>query len=130
MAVEKILKGTDVTMRTFQVKDSSGTLIPIADILDYNIYVYAIEDEGKVHQLTFRKTPVGDDKSIIVVDANTIGFVVDREYTANAPIGYLYAEIEVQITATSSYISSKQNVGNDEYIICEIIESSNPKALI
>lgn len=130
MAVEKILRGTDVTMRTFQVKDSAGTLINIADILDYNIYVYSIEDNEKVHQLTFRKTPVGDDKSIVIVDTTTIGFIVDRNYTKTAPLGNLYAEIEVQLTASSNYVSSKQNTGNDDYVVCEIIESSNPEALI
>lgn len=130
MAVEKVLQGTDVTMRTFNINDSAGVAILIADLNDYNIYVYSLSDNKKVNQLVFRKTPVGDDKSIVVVDTTTIGFIVDREYTATAPVGKLYAEIEVQIDASASYISSLQSVGNDSYVICEIIESANPKALI
>lgn len=129
MAVENILKGTDVTMRTFQIKDSNGDLIDIADLNDYNIYVYQVANNVKNHLFTFRKTPVGTDKEIIVVDTTTIGFVVDRTQTVECEKGKLYAEIEVQITADSSYISSLQNNANDEYVICNIKESANPLAL-
>lgn len=130
MAVEKVLQGTDVTMRTFQVNDSAGSPVLIADLLNYHIYVYSLSNGVKTNQLTFKKTPIGDDKSIVVVDTTTIGFIVDRSYTKTAEIGYLYAEIEVQLTASSNYISSKINSGNDAYIVCNIVESANPSALI
>ena len=129
MAVENILKGTDVTMRTFNVKDSAGTTIDIADINDYNIYVYQLANNVKTHLFTFRKTPVGTDKQIEVVDTTTIGFVVDRTQTVECNTGKLYAEIEVQLTATSEYISSLQNSAGDGYVICNIVESANPLAL-
>jgi hypothetical protein len=130
MAVENILQGTDCTMRTFNINDSAGTAVLIADILDYHIYVYSLANGVKTNQLTFKKTPVGDDKSVVVVDTTTIGFIVDRTYTKTAPVGYLYAEIEVQMTASASYVSSKQNSANDSYIVCNIVESANPSALI
>jgi hypothetical protein len=129
MAVENILKGTDVTIRTFEVKDSAGANILIANLEDYNIYVYQLNNNVKTHLFTFRKTPVGDDKQIVVVDTETIGFVVDRTQTVLCDTGRLYAEIEVQLTANSNYISSLQNVGNDAYVVCNIVESANPLAL-
>ena len=130
MAVEKVLQGTDVTMRTFQVKDSAGVNIPIADIDDYNIYVYSLANGVKTHLFNFKKTPIGDDNSIVVVDVNTIGFIVNRNLTKTLEPCRLYAEIEVRIDATADYISSLMNIGNDSYIVCDIIESSNPLALL
>lgn len=131
MAAENILQGTDVTMRTFTIKDSGGTIIPIANILDYHIYVYSLANGLKTNKITYKKTPVAaTDKQIVVVDTNTIGFVVDRNYTKTAKPGLLYAEIEVQLTTSSSYVSSKMNTGADAYVVCNIIQSANPSELI
>lgn len=130
MAVEKVLQGTDVTMRTFEIKDNAGANIPIADLDDYNIYVYSLTNGVKTHLFNFKKTPVGDDNSIVVVDTNTIGFIVNRNLTKTLEPCRLYAEIEVRIDAAADYISSLMNVGNDSYIVCDIIESSNPLVLL
>lgn len=130
MAVEKVLQGTDVLMRTFQVKDSAGVNIAIADIEDYNIYVYSLSNGVKTHHFNFKKTPVGDDNSIVVVDSNTIGFIVNRNLTKTLEPCRLYAEIEVKLDASASYVSSFMNVGNDAYIVCDIVESSNPLVLL
>lgn len=130
MAVEKVLQGTDVSMRTFQIKDDAGVNIAIADINDYNIYVYTLDNGVKTHLFNFKKTPIGDDNDIVVVDANTIGFIVNRDLTKGLEPCRLYAEIEVQLTASSDYISSLINSGKDSFVVCDIIQSSNPKALI
>jgi len=130
MAVEKVLQGTDVSMRTFQIKDDAGVNIAIADINDYNIYVYTVSNGVKTHLFNFKKTPVGDDNEIVVVDTNTIGFIVNRNLTKTLEPCRLYAEIEVQLTASSDYISSLINSGKDSFIICDIVQSSNPLVLI
>lgn len=131
MALERVLQGTDVTRRDFTIKDSTGVTVNIADINDYHIYVYSLTNGLKKNLLTFKKTPVAStDKQIIVVNTTTIGFIVDRNYTKTAKPGKLYAEIEIQMTATSDYVSSLQNSGADAYEICEIIQSANPTELI
>lgn len=128
---EKVLQGTDVTMRTFKIKDSGGVVIPLSAINDYHIYVYTLENNQKTNVLTFKKTPTeSTDKQIVALDTETIGFIVPRSYTKIAPEGLLYAEIEVQITADSNYESSLKNSGGDGYVVCEIIQSSNPTELI
>lgn len=124
MATERVMQGNDVAMRTFNIQDSNGSNILIANINDYNIYVYSLDNGEKKNKLIFRKTPGTGEKQIIVVDTTTIGFVVDRNYTKTAKPGKLYAEIEVQISAGSAYISSLQNSGYDGYAICEIVQSA------
>lgn len=127
MAVENILQGTDCTMATFQIK-VSGVAIAISTINDYRISVYKKVNNTKTNLFTYQKTPVGTDKPIILVDSTTIGFVVDRVQTVSL-LGKIYAELEVQLTADSAYISSFKNSGNDGYEIANIVQSANTTIL-
>jgi hypothetical protein len=124
-----ILQGTDVPMGTIKVKDDSGNFIPLASMNDYNIYVYSIKNGIKTNIVTFKKTPVGTDKPIIIVDSETQGFIVDRTITKNIPPGDLYVESVIKMTATSDYVSSLRKSGVDGLLLCTIVQSSQPNSM-
>ncbi len=124
-----ILQGTDVPMATIKIKDDAGSFIPLASMDDYNIYVYSLKNGVKTNVVTFKKTPVGTDKAIIVVDSETQGFIVDRTVTKITPPGDLYVESVIKMTATSDYVSSLRKSGVDGLLLCTIVQSSQPNAM-
>lgn len=126
--VEKVLQGNDVQQRTFTVK-TGGVIIPPASMNDYKIFIYQIENGKKKDTgIVFAKTPTGTELQAEVVDTNKIGFVINRTKTKNL-LGRLYAEIKTQITAGAAYISNLENVGADDFIVCDMIQSTNKNAM-
>jgi len=124
MAAELIPQGVDITQRTFVVNDSNGDPIAVASMNDYAINVYQVVNGRKVHRQSYTKNGTGENDTQ-VVDSTTIGFIVTRNHTRAMLPGLLYAEIRVQLTAASDYISSLQNNGAVGYEVAEIVESSS-----
>lgn len=120
--VPNILQGTDIPMITFSVYDEDGTVIDVADLNDYGVFVYNYQNEVKTLLETFKKTPAGGENAMVTVDAQTLGFIVSRTMTSTMAEGLIYAEIEVQVSASSDYESSLQNSG-DEFVIANIKKS-------
>jgi hypothetical protein len=125
-----ILQGTDVPMRTFKTYDEDGTVVLVADMNDYAVFIYTVSDAGaKTLHYTFKKTPGVGEYSMVTVDTSTLGFVVTRTMTAAFSAGTtIYAEIEVQLSA-SNYPSSLQNSAKDGFVVANIIESASASGI-
>jgi hypothetical protein len=124
-----ILQGVDSPLNTIQFRDNIGASMSIASLYDYNVYVYYVKNGIKTNVATFKKTPVGNDKSIIVVDTYTIGFIVDRLATKLCPVGDIFAECVIKMSASSDYISSLDKKGQDGFLIGTIVQSANPNGM-
>jgi len=122
----QILQGTDVPTMTFSVYDAAGAVIPVADMNDYGVYIYNFQSDVKTKLYEFKMTPGAGENAFVSVDANTLGFIVNRTMTAAISPGVIYAEIEIQTTAAADFTSSLQNSGIYGWAIAEIVESSNP----
>lgn len=127
--IPNVLQGTDSPMGTMQFFDISGNIILISDLIDYNVYIYTILNNIKTNHFVFKKNPVGIDGSIIIVDPNTIGWIVDRNMTKKIFPGIIYVEIDVKLTASGDYISSSQKVGMDGYPLANIIQGAAPNIM-
>lgn len=124
-----ILQGADVPMRTFKTYDADGTVVLVADMNDYAVFIYTLGDDGtKTLRYTFKKTPGVGEYSMVTVDTSTLGFVVNRTMTAALGVSTIYAEIEVQLSATN-YPSSLQNSSKDGFLVANIIESASASGI-
>jgi hypothetical protein len=128
-----IIKGTDVPLSTiiiYQDVADPTTTVSLASMNDYQIYVYSITNGVKKNYATFKKTPVGLDKPIIIVTPYTQGFIVDRQITNKVPDNtILYVEAVYEIPG-AGYISSTQKIGNDGFQLATIVPSANPLAML
>lgn len=128
--MEQRLQGTDITVK-LTLTDSTGTAVDPTTLDGYLIEIYT-NDQKKNSLLTFAKTPATGQEPIEVVDApgGIVQIVIPRAWTNDARTGIIYAEMKVKSTATSQYQSSKAVSGKGNIVICELINSSNPDAII
>lgn len=126
------IQGNDVDMITFQVRDAGGNFILVADWNDYEMMIYYKSNKLKKLAFSFKKTPVADstDKAFVIVNSTTVGFIIDRTQTYKLKADTeIYAESRIQFGASSDYIGSKKNTGNDSILITKIIEGARPLSL-
>lgn len=126
----QVMKGNDVPLCTFTIMDSNASpnVIPISSIDDIKVNVYRKNESGAKSNLAiFRLTPQGTNGIINVIDdaGGKVGFVINRTMTLKFPAGKIYCEIDVQLPEGSEYLDSLAKFGDDDFEICEIIESSN-----
>lgn len=119
-----ILQGTDSVLYTIQLKDINGASMSISSLNDYNVYIYYTKNGIKTNACTFKKTPVGNDKSIILVNTYTIGFIIPRSVTKILPIVDLYAECVIKVSDSSDYESSLNKKGVDGYLLGSVVMSA------
>ncbi len=124
----KTMQGNDVPMATIQIVDAAQTPIPVDELNDYKINIYRLSDYGsKTLVYVLRKTPKVGNGDIVIVDndAGKIGFIVPRSITKKCPAGLLCVEVEVQLNDTDDYENSILKVGGDNFILTQIVESSD-----
>lgn len=125
MAAIKVIQGQDSPIIKFSVYDEDGTVVPVADLNDYGVYIYNYQSDVRTKLYEFKKTPGVGENAMVSVDANTLGFIINRTMTAAISTGIVFAEVEVQTSATSDFQSSLQNSGGTDIAVVEIIESVN-----
>ena len=116
MEPTKVIQGTDF-LSTIVLND------------DFN-NPYPSSPPKKTNVFTYRKTQIGNDYPIQTIDSVTQGILLSREQTLLVkPGSVLYIESVILLPGASFYENSLQKVGND-IILCEIIASPNPRALL
>lgn len=129
MDVPKVIQGDDFSS-TIKYNDDSGNPVALGTMSDYQAYIYYYDKfNNKKNLYTYKKTPVGNDSPIGVLDAYTQLVVLTREQSLDAPIGQLYLASSILLPASSNYINSLEKQSN-ERCICEVVTSPNPKALL
>ena len=125
-----IVQNTDTLVR-ITLKDSDGVAIDLSTLSDYEIYVYRKEGNDKILIKTFKSSNTGF-YGIVVNDAPTakVDIILNREMMNTVPAGKIYAEVRLRKIVTSEFISSSQNLGENELEIGEVVTSSNITSLL
>lgn len=122
-----MIQNDDIKVR-FTIKVNGATAV-ISSISDYQIYIYSNTGSEKKLLMTCKKSDTGITKITVDDDAaGKVTVVIPRSLT-KLQKGKIYAEVKVQLTATSDYINGKANTGVNDLFIEEIKSSSNPNAL-
>ncbi len=125
-----IVQNTDTVIR-ITLKDSTGTAIDISTLSAYEVYLYQIVNNVKVKVAYFKSSNTGI-YDVIVNDApnGKIDVILNREVSINTPPGTVYAETRIRQTATSTFISSVENLGVNGIEVGEIVSTANATSLL
>jgi hypothetical protein len=125
-----VIQNTDTTVR-FTLKDSAGVAIAISSLSAYEIYVYRIFNNQKIIVASYKDSNTGI-YDIVVNDGpnGKIDIILNREITSKTEPSKLYAEVRIRKTATSAFISSLQNLGEEGMLIGELKSTINSNSLL
>ncbi len=125
-----IVQNTDTVIR-ITLKDSTGTAIDISTLSADEVYLYQIVNNVKVKVAYFKSSNTGI-YDVIVNDApnGKIDVILNREVSINTPPGTVYAETRIRQTATSTFISSVENLGVNGIEVGEIVSTANATSLL
>ena len=104
--------------------------IPPSSLNAYSVVVYYKETNKKTVLATYKSTNTGLFDIVVFNDvAGKIDIFLNRNITAKFPVGRIYAEVFIQETASSEFISSLANNGVNEIFIAEVYSSANGSVL-
>jgi hypothetical protein len=125
-----MVQNNDIQLRV-TIKDEDGVAFTISALNALEFYVYRLENNNKVLIATYKKSNTGVYGITTITDASGIvEIVLNREKTRTLTTGKIYLETRIQLTATSAFISSLQNLGATGIEIDTNVTSANPDSLI
>jgi hypothetical protein len=125
-----MIQNNDIQLRV-TIKDEDGVAFTISALNALEFYVYRLENNNKVLIATYKKSNTGVYGITTITDASGIvEIVLNREKTRTLTTGKIYLETRIQLTATSAFISSLQNLGATGIEIDTNVTSANPDSLI
>lgn len=132
MEPTKVIQGTDF-LSTIVLNDDLNNPYPLATFSDFQAYIYTKDTSTppkKTNVFTYRKTLIGNDYPIQIIDTFTQGILLSRDQTLLVKPGtVLYIESVILLPGATFYENSLQKIGND-VCLCEIVASPNPKSLL
>lgn len=127
--IPRVIQGEDFTIPIKYI-DDNGNFVALSTMTNYQAYIfYKDSKDNKRNLYTYKKTPVGNDSPIMIIDVNTMGIILSREQSLLAPLGELYLNVSIMLPSTSDYINSVEKK-SAQRSICEIVTSPNGKSMI
>jgi hypothetical protein len=104
--------GNDDIQVQVTIKDQAGVPLTISALNAVEVYIYIMVKGSKTLKATYKKGNSGYYGITTVNDSGgIIEIILNRQLTRGLPEGKIYLETKVQLSASSSFISSLQNVG-------------------
>lgn len=104
--------GNDDIQVQVTIKDGVGVALTISALNAVEIYIYVMVKGVKTLKATYKKGNTGYYGIATINDADGIvEIILNRQLTRGLPDGKVYLETKVQLSASSSFISSLQNLG-------------------
>jgi hypothetical protein len=123
-----MIQGEDIQVRLTMTDGTNP--IPPSSLNAYSVVVYYKETNKKTVLATYKSTNTGLFDIVVFNDvAGKIDIFLNRNITAKFPVGRIYAEVFIQETASSEFISSLANNGVNEIFIAEVYSSANGSVL-
>lgn len=124
-----MIQNNDIQIR-ITLTDDTGMAFVISALNALELYAYRLDGVKKIEIATFKKSNTGIYGITTVNDANGIvDIILNREKTRELPSTIVYIEPRIQLTATSDFINSLQNLGASGIKIDLNETSANPNSL-
>lgn len=124
-----MIQNNDIQVRITLTDDIAVPFV-ISALNALEFYAYRMDGVKKIEIATYKKSNTGIYGITTVDDANGIvDIVLNREKTRELPMGQVYLETRIQLTATSEFISSLQNLGANGTAVDINNTSANPNSL-
>lgn len=124
-----MIQNNDIQVRITLTDDIAVPFV-ISALNALEFYAYRMDGVKKIEIATYKKSNTGIYGITTVDDANGIvDIVLNREKTRELPTGQVYLETRIQLTATSEFISSLQNLGANGTAVDINNTSANPNSL-
>ncbi len=125
-----MIQNNDIQLR-ITLTDEDGVAFTISALNALEFYVYRLENNKKVLISTHKKSNTGIYGITTITDGSGIvEIILNREKTRQIPNQKLYLETRIQLTATSAFINSLQNLGVNGTEIDLSETSANPDSLL
>jgi hypothetical protein len=124
-----MVQNNDIQVR-ITLKDEDGVAFTISALNALEFYAYRLDNNQKVLIATYKKSNTGVYGITTITDGSGIvEIILNREKTRNLPNGIVYLETRIQLSASSEFISSLQNLGVNGTQIDTTTTSANPNSL-
>lgn len=125
-----MIQNDDIQAR-LTITDSAGTPLTISALNALEVYLYELVRGEKSLKATYKKGNTGLYGITTVTDASGIvDIFINRQLTRTLSTGKLYLEVKVQLSASSSFISSLQNIGSSGVEIDVVEATANNNTLL
>lgn len=125
-----MIQNDDIQAR-ITITDSAGTPLTISALNALEVYLYELVKGLKVLKATYVLGNAGLYGIETYDDANGIvDIFINRQLTRTLSTGKLYLETKVRLTASSSFISSVQNIGSTGVEIDTVEMTANNNTLL
>lgn len=122
-------QNNDIQLRV-TITDEDSTPFVISSLNALEIYLYRIDNLKKILVATYKKSDTGIYGISTINDTlGVVEIIINREKTRTLPAGKLYLETRIQLTASSEFINSLQNLGTGGIEIDINETSANPNSL-